>query len=83
MDNAILTKHAPLTLASLLRHCDDGGNVELTRLLDVAAEQLDCLARVHAELDGQEWDSGTTARIAEHLEAIGLSIAAVDCDDEE
>jgi hypothetical protein len=40
-------------------------------LMDAAA-YLEALCRVHAELDGREWDSSTLDDIAAHLATVGL-----------
>lgn len=40
------------------------------------AEHLDALSKIHAEMDGELWNSDTTHSIAAHLAHVGLDPAA-------
>ena len=73
----------PLELAEWARSmAADSSNIDAP-LFAEAAEQLEALSRIHAELDGVEWNSDTTSNIADHLAAVGLEPAPCDDDDDE
>jgi hypothetical protein len=44
------------------------------------AELLECLAGIHGELDGKEWDSDTTQNIRDLLCAFGIPVRGIDED---
>lgn len=74
---------APWDLAEWLRGLDFISKTDRA-LAQHAADQLAALARIHAEMDGREWDAETKFSIAEDLRGIGLEVRDIDscdCDD--
>ena len=67
----------PCQLAEIMRGKSidsyDGGDAAL---FDSVAEQLECLARIYAELDGRDWSADSAANIADYLGAVGLECLA-------
>lgn len=53
-------------------------DTDVKQLLKDAEEAAGVLNRIHAVLDGQEWDSGTPAAVAEILIEAGFEIRAVE-----
>ena len=51
-----------------------GDGARHAAVLMEAADQLEVLRLIHAELDGHQWDSDTTENIAGYLGSIGLDV---------
>lgn len=66
--------YKPWELAHKLRSYPAREGTTFAEWLREAADYLDCLSRVHAELDGEEWGPGTAECIAAHIQACGLTI---------
>lgn len=60
--------NTPWTLSALIR-----AGTPLTQMqLEAAAKHLECLSRVHAELDKVHWTSSVCQEVAGHLIRVGL-----------
>ncbi|WP_225776428.1 hypothetical protein [Pseudomonas sp. Marseille-Q5115] len=68
----------PWMMAALLREAAAARAALTPTAMSIIASHLDALARIHAELDGREWDSDTPHSIAEDLRGIGLTVRDVD-----
>ena len=68
--------NTPWTLAAYARLVSAGGATITPTQLNAIADQLEALSRIHAEMDGREWDGETMSSVAEDLRGID----SCDCD---
>lgn len=77
-----MSQQSPSELATLLRNmAATGDGARQAAQLMAAADQLDCLQSIHAELDGQEWGGDAACAVANYLNDSGLTVRDI-CDDE-